>query len=72
MRIDEQLKILCAKSELSLSEIGRRLDKSPQAFSQKVKRGSFTLDDLRDIAIVSGCNLECSFVFPNGDKIKVL
>ena len=71
MRIDEQLRLLCAKSNLSVSEIGRRLDKSPQAFSQKVKRGSFTIDDLADIAMVSGCKFECSFLYPDGTRITI-
>ena len=71
MRIDEQIKMLCVKSDLSLSEIGRRLNKTPQAFSQKMKRGNFTIDELNDIALVSGCKFECSFLFPNGDKISI-
>lgn len=71
MRIDDQIKMLCVKTDLSISEIGRRLNKTPQAFSQKIKRGNFTIDDLNDIAMVSGCKLECSFVFPNGDKISI-
>lgn len=71
MRIEEQVKILCAKTNLSSSEIGRRLNKSPQAFSQKIKRGSFSVEDLQDIAIVTGCKLECAFVFPDGEKIYI-
>ncbi|NMA34659.1 MAG: XRE family transcriptional regulator [Clostridiaceae bacterium] len=71
MRIDEQIKILCIKSDLTISEIGRRLNKTPQAFSQKIKRGNFTIDDLSEIAMVTGCKLECSFVLPNGEKIKI-
>lgn len=71
MRIDEQIKILCIKCNLTISEIGRRLNKSPQAFSQKIKRGNFTIDDLYEIALVTGCKLECSFVLPNGDKIII-
>ena len=71
MRIDSQLKMLCIKTGVSASEIGRRLNKTPQAFSQKIKRGSITIDDLRDIAMVSGCTLECRFVFPDGDTIDI-
>ncbi|MCH3918279.1 MAG: XRE family transcriptional regulator [Spirochaetia bacterium] len=71
MRIDKQLKILSVKTDLSLTEIGKRLDKSPQAFSQKIKRGTFTIDELEDIAMVTGCKLECFFTLPNGDKIII-
>jgi len=71
MRIDDQIKMLCVKSGISVSEIARRLNKSPQAFSQKMKRGSFTLDDLNDIALVTGCEVSCKFVYPNGDAIII-
>ncbi|WP_028830064.1 DNA-binding protein [Proteocatella sphenisci] len=71
MRIDEQIKILCIKLDINISEIGRRLNKTPQAFSQKIKRGKFSIDDLLDIAMVTGCKLECSFVLPDGEKIII-
>jgi len=71
MRIESHIRMLCAKAEISVSEIGRRLNKTPQAFSQKIKRGNITINDLRDIAMVSGCKLECNFVFPDGDKINI-
>lgn len=47
------------------------MDKSPQAFSQKIKRGSFTLDDMQDIALATGCSFECAFVFPDGERIEI-
>lgn len=71
MRIDRQLKILLAKTDLSNSEIARRLGKTPQAFSQKIKRGNITIDDLNDIALVTGCKLECRFVFSDGSSINL-
>ena len=71
MQIDEQIKMLCVKSNISLAEMARRLNKTPQAFNQKIKRGKFTLEELSDIALISGCDLKCSFVYPNGEKIKI-
>lgn len=71
MRIDDQLKILCIRSDLSMSEVGRRLGKTPQAFCQKIKRGSFSLEDLHNIALVTGCRFESSFVLPNGERITI-
>ena len=69
MRIDEQLKMLGVKTELSMAEIGRRLNKSPQAFNQKIKRGNFTINDLENIAVVTGCKFSCAFILPTGEKI---
>ena len=71
MRIDDELKILAVKTGMTVTEIGRRMDKSPQAFSQKIKRGTFTLDDLQEIALVTGSSFECAFVLPNGDRIEI-
>lgn len=72
MRIDEQLKMLCIKSDMSLAELARRLNKTPQAFSQKMKRGNFSVEELMDIAVVAGCELKCDFVYPNEDKITIV
>ena len=59
------------KTGMIFREMGRRMDKSPQAFSQKIKRGSFTLDDMQDIALATGCSFECAFVFPDGERIEI-
>lgn len=72
MRLDNQLKQFCVSNEISISELVRRLNKSPQAMSQKIARGTFSLEDLEDIAIVTGCKLECNFILMNGDKIRIV
>lgn len=71
MRIDEHIKTLCIKTDLTAAEIAKRMNVTPQAFSQKMKRGSFSLDDLDTVAMVTGCKIECSFVLPNGDRIQL-
>ena len=72
MRIDEPLKIVCVKNDLTMAEIARRLGITPQAFSQKMKRGTISLDDLYNIATVSGCKIECIFILANGEKVSVI
>lgn len=72
MRIDEQLKILAVKNNMTLAQIGERMDKSPQAFSTKMKRGNYTLDELEEIAVATGASLHCSFELPNGEIIKLV
>lgn len=72
MRIDDSIKILCIKCDITASELSRRLNVTPQALSQKIKRGKFSLDDLQTIATVTGCQLECRFIFANDDKITVV
>lgn len=70
MSVSEQLKILCVKLNISVSELARLSGKSPQAFSQKMKRESFTVDELKQIAQASGCKYIGSFVMPGGEKVE--
>jgi transcriptional regulator with XRE-family HTH domain len=69
MSVSEQLKILCVKLGISVSELGRISGKSPQAFSQKMKRESFTVDELKQIAETAGCRYEGAFIMPSGEKV---
>lgn len=71
MQLNESIKLFCLKYGISQSELARRLNKSPQALSQKINRGTLSLDDLEEIAIVTGCKLECSLVLRTGEKIKI-
>ena len=71
MRIDRQIKILCAKSDITNSEIARRLGKTPQAFQQKLKRGRLSVEDLNEIALVTGCQFECKYVLLDGTTIDL-
>ena len=41
----------------------------PQAFSQKMKRGKYSLEELEEIAVATGVEIHCYFELPNGEKI---
>lgn len=69
MATSEQVKILCVKLGISVSELARLYGSSPQAFSQKLKREGFTPAELKDIAEAAGCKYESSFLLPNGEKV---
>ena len=69
MSVSEQLKILCIKLGISVSKLSRLLGKSPQAFSQKMKRESFTVDELKQVAEIAGCQYEGAFIMPSGEKV---
>lgn len=69
MAVSEQIKILCVKLGISVSELARKCNTSPQAFSQKMKREGFTPAELKKIAENAGCLYEASFILPNGDKV---
>lgn len=69
MTVGEQIKILCVRSGISVSELSRRLGKTNQAFGQKIKRGTFTVDELKQVAEAVGCEYEGAFILKDGDKI---
>lgn len=71
MMFDEQIKLLCLKSNISLSELARRLNKSPQSLCQKISRGTISMEDLEEMAIVTGCRFNCYLTLPSGEKIKI-
>ena len=69
MSISEQIKVLCVRSNISMAELARRIGLSPQSFSAKMKRESFTVADLDAIADAVGAKFERKFVLYNGDEI---
>lgn len=69
MTISEQIKVLCARQNISQAELARRLGTTPQNLNAKIKRGSLTIDVLEKIAAVAGAKFERNFVLKNGDII---
>jgi len=69
MTIEEQIRILCIRSHVTLAEVARRLDQSPQNFNSKLRRQSFTIAELEKIAEVLGCTFERAFILPNGERV---
>lgn len=69
MTVSEQIKILCVRNNISVSELARRMGTSPQNFNAKMKRESFTVSDLELIAEVTDSSFERKFVLKNGDEI---
>lgn len=70
MTTSEQIKVLCVRSGISISELSRRINQSPQNFNSKLKRNTITQDELLQIAVALNATYEQYFVLPNGDKIK--
>ena len=69
MTISEQIKVLCARSNISMAELARRMGKSPQALNAKLKRESFTIEELYIIADAVNAKFLRSFELSTGDKI---
>jgi len=69
MTISEKIKILCVRAGISVAELARRTGKSPQNFNAKMKRGTFSVVELEQIANAVECSYENYFIWTDGDKI---
>ena len=72
MRVEEAIRIVCVKNDLTFAEVARRLGVSPQAFGQKLKREKLSVTDIDNIASVCGCKLECNFILAGGEKVPIV
>ena len=58
--------VRCGVSE---AELARRLGKSPQSFNSKMKRETFTVDNLEEIASALGVEFVRHFILDNGEEV---
>lgn len=70
MTTTEQIRVLCVRSGISLSELARRINQSPQNFNAKLKRNTISQDELNNIADALGVTYEHYFVLSNGEQVK--
>ena len=69
MTISDQIRVLCVRCNIPLAELSRRLGVSPQSFSAKLKRESFTINELNRIAEVVGAKFERNFILSDGERV---
>ena len=70
MTTSEQIRVLCVRTGVSLSELARRINQTPQNFNAKLKRNTITRDELNRIAKVLDVTYEQYFVLGNGELVK--
>lgn len=70
MTTSEQVRVLCVRTGVSLSELARRINQTPQNFNAKLKRNTITQNELNQIARVLGATYEQFFVLANGEQVK--
>ena len=69
MTISEQIKVLCVRQNISQAELARRIGTTPQNFNARIKRGSFTVEEIEQIAEAAGVKFERNFILENGETI---
>lgn len=70
MNTSEQVRVLCVRTGVSLSELARRINQTPQNFNAKLKRNTITQDELNRIAKALNVRYEQYFVLSNGELVK--
>ena len=70
MTTSEQIRVLCVRTGVSLSELARRNNQTPQNFNAKLKRNTITQDELNQIAKALDVTYEQYFVLRNGELVK--
>ena len=70
MTTSEQIRVLCVRTGVSLSELARRINQTPQNFNAKLKRNTITQDELNQIAKALDVTYEQYFFLDNGELVK--
>lgn len=70
MTTSDMIRTLCEKQNISLAELCRRIDQTPQNFNKKLKRGTVSFEEMMVIAKVLGVEYEQAFVLPDGERIE--
>lgn len=70
MTTSEQIRVLCVRTGISLSELARKINQTPQNFNAKLKRNTISQKELNQIADVLDVTYEQYFVLKNGEQIK--
>ena len=69
MTVQQLIKMALAYQNISEAELARRLDTSPNAFNNKMQRGKFSVEDLKQIAEAIGGEYFFGIRFPDGKEI---
>lgn len=70
MSMAEKIKIVLIKRKMTLSELAKKLGKSPQNISAKLSRDNFSEKELTEIAVAMNCSFNASFTMNDtGEKV---
>ena len=69
MTVPQKIKMALAYKNMSESELARKIGTSPQAFTQRMKTGKFSAEDMEKIAEALEAEYFFGFQFKDGTKI---
>jgi ribosome-binding protein aMBF1 (putative translation factor) len=69
MNTEQQINMAIAYKGISQAALARAINMTPSNFNQKIKRDTFTREEMEKIAVALGASYNSSFEFPDGTKI---
>ena len=69
MTVETMIKMALAYRNMSQAAVAKELDTTLSNFNQKLKKETFSREELEKIAAVLGANFKQYFEFPDGTKI---
>ena len=69
MTIEQKINMAIAYRGISQAALARQIGMTPSNFNQKLKRGTFSMEELEQIAVALGAVYTANFIFPDGTRI---
>ena len=69
MKMEQKINMAIAYKGISQAALARLVGTTPSNFNQKIKRETFTVEELEKIAAALGATYSFGFEFPDGTKI---
>lgn len=69
MTLEQKISMALAYKKVSQAALARMLGQTPSNFNQKMKRGTFTVEELEQIAVALGGKYFFGFEFEDGTKV---
>ena len=69
MTMEQKINMVLAYKGLSQAALARAIEMTPSNFNQKIKRDTFSTEEIQKIASALGATYSFNFEFPDGTKI---
>jgi transcriptional regulator with XRE-family HTH domain len=69
MNTEQQINMAIAYKGISQAALARAIKMTPSNFNQKIKRDTFTREEIEKIATALGASYNSYFEFPDGTRI---
>jgi len=69
MTTEQKINMAAAYKGVSQAALARAIGMTPSNFNQKIKRGTFSSDEMNAIASALGATYTAVFEFPDGTKV---